>query len=246
MEPEQDASLRQQKKIDTRRAMARAAAELFLAGGAEGMTVSAIARRAGVSTRTFHNYFPSREDALMAFIEEAVDDWAAKVERSPAEESLLDLMHRLILGRIDQGEAGNDAAGLLNLILVSDYVKEATNAKHKAHFAQTADRIVQMLYRKHGGTMSYQATSLLFMACLGAGAIAVDVPGAVVRGDQSGTGQVGTGCCFGPGRPDDGEAREPKDVLDELFAYIRRGFGQAEGNGVVRGEGAAEEGKANR
>ena len=55
--------LRETKKAATRTALSRAAAEIALMEGPEAFTVAAIAAAAGVSPRTFHNYFPSREDA---------------------------------------------------------------------------------------------------------------------------------------------------------------------------------------
>lgn len=57
--------LRQAKKSRTRAAIAAAAAELVLDGGIDSATVASIASRAGVSVRTFHNYFPSRGEALL-------------------------------------------------------------------------------------------------------------------------------------------------------------------------------------
>ena len=56
--------LREQKKRRTRLSLATAAVELLICEGDEGATVAAIAARAGVSTRTFHNYFAAREDAF--------------------------------------------------------------------------------------------------------------------------------------------------------------------------------------
>ncbi|HJE91960.1 MAG TPA: TetR family transcriptional regulator, partial [Dietzia timorensis] len=49
-------SLRERKKSETRRRLAVAAVELLAEEGEEGVTIAAIADRAGVSTRTFHNY----------------------------------------------------------------------------------------------------------------------------------------------------------------------------------------------
>jgi AcrR family transcriptional regulator len=55
---------REQNKIDTRRSIADAAFDLARSVGPGAFTVDQIAERAGVSRRTFFNYFPSAEDAL--------------------------------------------------------------------------------------------------------------------------------------------------------------------------------------
>lgn len=56
--------LRERKKAETRRALARAALRLAERLGPDGVTVEAIAERAGVSPRTFFNYFSSKDDAI--------------------------------------------------------------------------------------------------------------------------------------------------------------------------------------
>lgn len=61
-------SLREKKKAETKESIARAAASVLLREGVEALTVAHVAQAAGVSTRTFHNYFQSMEEALLWFI----------------------------------------------------------------------------------------------------------------------------------------------------------------------------------
>lgn len=56
--------LRERKKAETRQALSRAALRLAERLGPDGVTVEAIAERAGVSPRTFFNYFSSKDDAI--------------------------------------------------------------------------------------------------------------------------------------------------------------------------------------
>ncbi|MCR6493652.1 TetR/AcrR family transcriptional regulator [Cellulomonas sp. P24] len=59
------AGLRARKKLARREALIDAAHELVERDGLDGATVEAICDRAGVSTRTFFNYFESKDDAVL-------------------------------------------------------------------------------------------------------------------------------------------------------------------------------------
>ncbi|MDU0291385.1 TetR/AcrR family transcriptional regulator [Saccharothrix longispora] len=58
--------LRERKKQATRTALADAALRLCVAHGLDGVTVEQVAHEAGVSLRTFFNYFSSKEEAVVA------------------------------------------------------------------------------------------------------------------------------------------------------------------------------------
>ncbi|MEU8230023.1 TetR family transcriptional regulator [Actinoplanes sp. NPDC048967] len=60
-----EVGLRERKKVATRQALHEAAVRLAIAHGADKITVEAIADEAGVSRRTFSNYFASKEEALL-------------------------------------------------------------------------------------------------------------------------------------------------------------------------------------
>lgn len=57
--------LRERKKQATRNALRETALQLAEEHGLNGLTVEAVCAKVGVSTRTFFNYFPSKEDALV-------------------------------------------------------------------------------------------------------------------------------------------------------------------------------------
>lgn len=57
--------LRERKRLATRRAIQRAALQVVRERGLDGATVDEMARLADVSPRTFFNYFPTKEDAIL-------------------------------------------------------------------------------------------------------------------------------------------------------------------------------------
>lgn len=86
-------SLRERQKDDTRAAIHEAAAAAALEGGLASATVEAIAERAGISRRTFFNYFPTKEDAILGLREAALDDDAVASFRAGTGTLVGDAVH---------------------------------------------------------------------------------------------------------------------------------------------------------
>ncbi|OFS06917.1 TetR/AcrR family transcriptional regulator [Kytococcus sp. HMSC28H12] len=68
-DPAGPTSLRERRRRETWAALHRAAAEAALSGDATASSVEAIAATAGVSTRTFFNYFTSKDEAVYGYTE---------------------------------------------------------------------------------------------------------------------------------------------------------------------------------
>jgi AcrR family transcriptional regulator len=64
---------RERKNQQTRTAIARAACELVLERGFERTTMGEIAERADVARRTVHGWFRSKEDIILAPLDEPID-----------------------------------------------------------------------------------------------------------------------------------------------------------------------------
>src|SRR3954454_7398217 len=79
--------LRERKKAATRQSLHDAAVRLATEHGLDGITVEAIADEAGVSRRTFSNYFASKEEALMYGDFRRVRSLIATLRARPAGES---------------------------------------------------------------------------------------------------------------------------------------------------------------
>ncbi|MEV6641490.1 helix-turn-helix domain-containing protein [Amycolatopsis sp. NPDC051371] len=87
--PEPRPRLRERKKLATREALSVAALRLALERGPGNVRVDDIADAAGVSPRTYNNYFSSREQAIVAAMTaERVLRIAAALRARPATEPL--------------------------------------------------------------------------------------------------------------------------------------------------------------
>ena len=88
MTEEPSLGLRERKKRGTRRALSDAALTLAFENGLENVTREDIAERAGVSLRTFSNYFTGKYDAIAYRQTERVRHSLDALRRRPADEPL--------------------------------------------------------------------------------------------------------------------------------------------------------------
>lgn len=96
-------SLREKKKAETKEAIVRAAAHVLLRDGAEALTVAHVAQTAGVSPRTFHNYFQSMEEALLWFIHLHGAEITEAFAQVPAEYSVVEAARAVFVVNSDAG-----------------------------------------------------------------------------------------------------------------------------------------------
>ncbi len=83
---------RERKRDELRNALVEAAIELSVEQGYDATSVEQIADRVDVSARTFHRYFPVKDDVLFADNVEARRRFAVALAARPADEDLLTSM----------------------------------------------------------------------------------------------------------------------------------------------------------
>ena len=159
-------SLREQKKLETRHRLAVAAAELLVAEGDEGATVAAIAERAGVATRTFHNYFAHREDAFLLFIEEQVTDWAEQIDAADPGTPPLQVLHRIFSDSYRQPQESLTTP--TNLVLVGEHTKLLLSQESRISASELITPLYEAVQRRLPGSTRIQVRVLVDL-CLAAG-----------------------------------------------------------------------------
>jgi AcrR family transcriptional regulator len=108
-------NLRERKKTATREALSAAALRLALDHGPENVRVDDIAEAAGVSPRTYNNYFSSREQAIVAAIsaERALRIAAALRDRPAGEPLARAVVEAVVEQYVAEAEPGSAAFSLL-------------------------------------------------------------------------------------------------------------------------------------
>ena len=147
-------SLRERKKLATRRALQRVALDLVAERGYSRVTVEDIAEAAEVSPRTFFNYFPSKEAAVLGADPERVERMRQRIVAEPAEKSPLEALRSVMVEEVRQlaeelTELGGEPAGWIcrmKLALIDPQLKAA----QAAHMTQFEHAVVAALAERLG------------------------------------------------------------------------------------------------
>lgn len=139
-----DAGLRERKKASTREALAWAAIRLAAERGLENVRVDDIAEEAGVSTRTYNNYFSSREEAICAASVERARRVGDALLARPTEEPLHEaIVHAVVDQHTRGGEPGRTTATHLRLIIKSPALRGEMLKGMEAGEANLAEAIAE-------------------------------------------------------------------------------------------------------
>lgn len=96
----EECGLRERKKRQTREDLHRAALDLVEQKGFAAVTTEEIAARAGVSARTFFNYYASKDGAVLGRSAQDVEELTHLLADRPAGEHPLDTLRTVILAAL--------------------------------------------------------------------------------------------------------------------------------------------------
>jgi AcrR family transcriptional regulator len=156
-------NLRQRKKQATRDALRAAALRLALEHGPENVRVEDIAEAAGVSPRTYNNYFPSREHAIVAAVTaERASRVAAAVAGRPTGVGLGETVIEAVIGEYtDPGEHAREA-----LLMIT--TSPALRARYVDTVTTIEDPLADAIAERCQGMD--RMTAQVLSACVGAAA----------------------------------------------------------------------------
>jgi AcrR family transcriptional regulator len=137
--------LRERKKAETRDALASAALRLADELGPDRVTIDDIASAAGVSARTFFNYFASKEDAIVGTTEASNARIVYELAGRPAYESPIDALRAAVHASADYLEAEPDD-WLIRHRLVGRH--PALGARYAARLATVERELVVEIARR--------------------------------------------------------------------------------------------------
>lgn len=138
--------LRERKKFATKEALGRAALDLAIERGLDVVTAELIAEAAGVSTRTFHNYFSCKEDAVLFELDKSVQHLVEAFANRGSDEPVLDSLQAI---QVDFVES---AAGFERMIAVTRLMAGHTTliARHVAQYDPTSQAMLAEIGKRTG------------------------------------------------------------------------------------------------
>ena len=110
--------LRERKKLATRQALGIAAMRLAVERGLDNVLVDDIAAEAGVSPRTFNNYFASKYEAICALAMDRAQQIGAGLRERPQAEALWDAITQAVLQQYAAADQAPDKNWITGVRLV--------------------------------------------------------------------------------------------------------------------------------
>jgi AcrR family transcriptional regulator len=160
--------LRERKRQQTRQKLISAAMRLFEARGYEQTTVAEIAAAAGVSTKTFFNYFASKDEVLFPYLSRRIEAAVALIEQRRPDDQMADVlvsaMQHMLADALTEEVDGGLAAVRLPMIMSVPAVQAAT--LHRYFLAET--QLAQALHRAYQDTLDPAAAAAVIGSVMGA------------------------------------------------------------------------------
>lgn len=148
-------SLRERNKARTRSALAEAAFAVIREEGPERLTAEVIAERAGVSRRTFFNYFPSVDAAMACSVEALLADLTVALDARPADETIWETIPAILT-------APEGSALIERIALLATTRDRSPQARHLAldHVEAFVDWLAQWVTARLGTSDPLYAATL--------------------------------------------------------------------------------------
>jgi len=189
--------LRDRKKAATRAALAEAAAALAREHGLHVVTADAIAARANVSTRTFHNYFASKEEAVLVYLEGLIELWIEMLRKRPADEHIMDSLQECAVGLVTDPHWSFDEIGACISVVEESSVLLARSIEAERRYSRL---LIDVIAERTGTDSSTDLLpNLIHHTTMGAVKAAIDMHLA-------------------------GAEQSPGSIIRDAFAQLRRGF----------------------
>lgn len=155
-------SLRERRRLQTEQEIAAAAFNLTVDRGYEAVTIEEICRAAGVSPRTFFNYFPSKEHAIVAVYPDPVLTLLDELDRRPAEESPVQALRAALLEGAFLYNISRDEMQHRTRLVTEPGPLQATQL---GIFARFEEKIVEKLASRPTSNAGSAILVPLFVAC---------------------------------------------------------------------------------
>jgi AcrR family transcriptional regulator len=160
--------LRERKRQQTRQELISAAMRLFEERGYEQTTVAEIASAAEVSTKTFFNYFASKDEVLFPHLSRRIEAAVSLIEQRRPDDQMADVlvaaMRHMLADALTAEVDGGLAAVRLPMIMSVPAVQAAT--LHRYFLAET--QLAQALHRAYPDTLDAAGAAAVIGSVMGA------------------------------------------------------------------------------
>lgn len=163
--------LRQRKKRAARASLRLAALELVAERGFSNVTVDDIAERAGVSPRTFFNYFSSKEQSLFALDPELMEASVTAIAEADPRRSAWSVLSAAMIDLVEDGAHDTRVIELRGRVIEQ---QPELAASFLGAGVESQQRWVEALQRRHAG-LEDGCAELLVASCWNAAKVAFRV-----------------------------------------------------------------------
>jgi len=160
--------LRERKRQQTRQALISAAIRLFAEKGYDETTVAEIAAAAGVSTKTFFNYFASKDEVLFPHLSGRIDGAVGIIEQRKPGESMAGVLVRAVEYMLAEASRDELAAGLASARLPMIMSVPAVQAATLRRYFLAETRLAEALHRAYPGILGMPEAAAVIGSLMGA------------------------------------------------------------------------------